>query len=661
MHTYASFYRGEVPPLEAVARNLVQWGLAECAVTSEGEAFWNRDEMEAVRAGRSDCRARDLGRQSLSLEPTTDRRLSRVDWPRNVKGFPAQSLYEWVALQHHENLLFDDSPLPPPNVWARIAPCTFGVTGRRHYALVVYPELKIFETGVVLVHLRMFSPSRPVFTSEFVGHYLNASLRGFDWLTVPPGLTAWAPLALSEKRDAGPLARAMTARRQFVHQREVASRTSLGDHGDFSHLEVELDPVSQQERLEVVSAGFEKRISVETRAALRRAAEKQGIRLSDDLEPVGSVVLERDPRESISEHGANEPPTLEELVDSFDWTQFERELDIHAEASGKRIAREIAGEILQKDGSRQYTFLELSLTLMSVAGLVAASRRTGPRRGLKLALLGPGACNERGDFWSSRPHSILIRYGSQSASASKNVATHYRDLAAILARIELPKGSSHDGFPLPPTTRPFDDFSAHVAQSGSIWVHGRDSLRSFACGAFDANREGLTREHQARIEVLEYGYTLQRRIAELALVDELSGKPGELLRAQRDLADFDLAVVDTGRFSEIREQLKEGWKRYGIADLRRGVLGALEVREKTARYRQERGQNRWASFLAILFGLLAVPGIRDAVVAPLWSVLELWLPPDDNVQRLYLLLISFLLVATVLLFAGRRLGRRNED
>jgi hypothetical protein len=167
-------------------------------------------------------------------------------------------------------------------------------------------------------------------------------------------------------------------------------------------------------------------------------------------------------------------------------------------------------------------------------------------------------------------------------------------------------------------------------------------------------------EHQAKVELLEYGYMLHRRIADRVTDNSLSADrvAPALLAAQRDLADFEWALQDTGRYGEVREQLEAGLTAYGVPKLRERVAGVLRVRQEAALYYGGLAAGRWAAFLGLVAGVLAVPPLADAIVRPAWQLLGLPRPAGPDSFALLVSVVALGLV-TVLLVAGYAITRRS--
>jgi hypothetical protein len=168
----------------------------------------------------------------------------------------------------------------------------------------------------------------------------------------------------------------------------------------------------------------------------------------------------------------------------------------------------------------------------------------------------------------------------------------------------------------------------------------------------------LVHDNQAKVELLEYGYALHRRIADRALAS-LSTEGdvlGELLIAQRDLADFEWALQDTGSFGEIRDLLEHGWSQYGLPRLRQRITDALRVQQELASHRSSVVITRWTTFIALVAGFVAVPPLVDVVFRPMWELLTFPRPISENAFTLLLSAVA-LAVVSIVLVAGYHWAR----
>lgn len=688
-HTYTSAYVATLPDLEIVARNLVKWGVADCAVTSDGSAFWynvpgapivgaeDNQVQEAASASHSSKRADEravIGSGTVVLEPTHNKEMARIHFPIGMSNWILEIIGSWAQTRLAELRLFGESRLPPPYVWAQLGACSFVANDARRYQYVVYPVIKIFETGVVLVQFRMISPERPVHVDEYIRHYLNASLRPFRWVSVPPGIAAWAPMAVPSENMFKAWRLPWTAFSQWFHQRQIRRRVFTFVSGEFSFEQATMVGNADQQLLDTVTSEAQPEIERIVREATIAAAAAQGIHINEEFEVagvdravqaelfkeagVGGEMAAAAVPDRVGGKGEGEPPDAStqaaelEISDNsppesfaVDWERFEQEALRASETGARRAGRILTKRALASSGPGSETFSSLAVTIMKVASHVVGSSGSGPRRGIRLALLGPGKLNDIIDHWAGRPHSHVFRFRHQSPSARENERRYRDDFASILSRVPLPSPPP-PAFNLPESSRPFDDFGAYIGSSGSLWVHAYGGDRRRGGAPAERIQQIRVHDHQAKVELLEYGYALHRLIADRALnqgvADERSVE--RLLDSQVVLAEFEWAVQDTGSFGEIRDMLEHGWNRYGVPKIRKRVEQILELRQELASQKRHASNAKWTSFIALAAGILAVPPFVDVLLRPMWTLLS-W--PRPATDAAFTLLLTGVALGTV--------------
>jgi hypothetical protein len=146
------------------------------------------------------------------------------------------------------------------------------------------------------------------------------------------------------------------------------------------------------------------------------------------------------------------------------------------------------------------------------------------------------------------------------------------------------------------------------------------------------------------MELLEYGYMLHRSLFERAVGHSRSE---DVLNARRELTMLMHGISEVGHFLEIRDLLQRGWESMGIEDLQQRISESLAIRESETALGETRTTERMGRVLAILFGLVAVPPIAEDIIKPTWDYLELWQPNNPFLSKLFLVLIAFVLIASL--------------
>ncbi len=283
-----------------------------------------------------------------------------------------------------------------------------------------------------------------------------------------------------------------------------------------------------------------------------------------------------------------------------------------------------------------------------------------PRFGIGFLLRGQRSTPELGDFWSGRPHVHLIRFEGQCDTATENELRHGEAFGGILLRV-LGPDSAVLRRSLPKDARLFEDYNAYVTSAASLWVWSKRGLaRQPIWGG--PNRGHLIYEHQALVELLEYGYMLHRGVLERA---SSYGNTDEVMSARRALLRLKLQMSEASHFGEIRDLLDHGWGELRLPELRAQIQEALNLRETETRELEARSTTRVGQALTVLFGLVAVPALAEQVVQPLWELLGVQRPIDPAVFKTIANLLSLfgvgLIVAVLVRWLGARRPKRPED
>lgn len=231
-HTFASYFVRPIGDLEKVAKNLIQSGLLRCAFVDNGNYFWLHNDK--VFAGHAEI---TLG---------TNRQEAQINFSPDVPSdFEREMLlnscyFRFVELQNFARA----KNLPPKYIRGHLGECLLFSEGKTYN---VYPSIKLFETGIILIEMRFLSPDEDLKLDNFIGEYVNLYRTSFDNALVPPGLriTAQHAFALSEK----PNSRLLLKIASYFLDREIENiiqKNSFTDRGgDFEFQYVPLWDVDE--------------------------------------------------------------------------------------------------------------------------------------------------------------------------------------------------------------------------------------------------------------------------------------------------------------------------------------------------------------------------------------------------------------------------------
>lgn len=246
-HTYGTYF---VTPftggLEGVAARLVANRLAVAAITSSGQVF--------ALDGESVTQA------ALTMNASPDNMEARFLCPLlDLGGYTAEAIYQssWMAfaeMRVTSSLLQEHAPY----VRAFMNPVYLS---NDEVGVLLYPQVKLYENGIVLLQLRLFSPAQGSSVGSLVKDYVNLAWMTIERIDVPPFLLSHFDAALIrtsyprwwQKRRAKRLATEQSA----AH----ISRGEMRNQGDFDFPMVNV-PVDAYEMYDVAKFDFVRELFV---------------------------------------------------------------------------------------------------------------------------------------------------------------------------------------------------------------------------------------------------------------------------------------------------------------------------------------------------------------------------------------------------------------
>jgi hypothetical protein len=537
-HTYATYLSVSKVNLDLLGRQLVQSGVALCAMLRDGRTYWSFGST--IGSGTTLVQLDAYGNHaSLSLKRDPGSEVS-------LDGFVAEAWRQAGHFRFNEKRVFgEDRALPPAYVRAFLGQCNLISEADPKSTIRLYPVLIIYESGVLMLELRTIAPDSPTRLSDFISGAVNLFQHPFDRIEVPPGLVKLATRAYYHSYRVWTLPyRAALLWLERGHDRAVRQLTRSQKEGDFAF------------NLAPLSGG--------------------------------------------------------------------------------------------KEAGRREKLSTFALTLFNTIAFVLGS----PRSGLGFLLLGQRHAPELG-FWTGRPHMYLTRFEGQCHTASENERRYGDAFGSILGRVINPYTEPRQY--LPKDMRSFDDYNAYITSTASLWVWSNSGIQSQQEWA-DPNRGHLIYEHQAVMELMEYGYMLHRSLLErtegYAKADEVFGARRALLRLRQDMSE-------ASHFGEIRDLLDYGWGELKLPELRDRIQEGLSLRESETRVSEARLSARVGRTLTVLFGLAAVPNVAQRVVEPLWERFGIPRPINEAAFQTIANVVSFVGMSLIVAVLLKRLGFRH--
>jgi hypothetical protein len=266
------------------------------------------------------------------------------------------------------------------------------------------------------------------------------------------------------------------------------------------------------------------------------------------------------------------------------------------------------------------SFRDIAMSIFHTCAYLSS----GPRRGLAFLLLGPKPAPDLGAFWSGRPHVHLIRFKAQKKTSQLNNRMNANAFYSILARTPSLARA------LPQDLRYFEDYSAFITSSASLWAWSQDGVRAQQHHS-DPNRANFIYERQLVMELLEYGYMLHRGFYHR--VESLQAT-SQVMNLRRLILQLRLHMREVSHSGEIRDLLEEGWKQLGLPALVIEIDAGLALREAEIRSADSARATRVGWAIATVFGIVAVPALADQVVAPAWHLAKLKVYSSVDLMKL---------------------------
>lgn len=173
-YTYATYFINPIENLDVAAKNLVYSGLLDCAFISDGR--FHCLENSVLISGNVDLTL-DSNRESLTFK-------IKPSVPHD--NYSREALFQSIYFRFAELKQYSESGyFLPKYLRGHLGECQLIYN---NHAYLVYPIIKLFETGVLLVELRVSSPEENIEVGEFVEKFINLYKRNFNDVLVPPAL-----------------------------------------------------------------------------------------------------------------------------------------------------------------------------------------------------------------------------------------------------------------------------------------------------------------------------------------------------------------------------------------------------------------------------------------------------------------------------------------
>ncbi len=216
-HTYAAHLTSPPIDLEGAANVLVSSGFARCALLPD---------LSVVGLSEGELKKEGVNVAGDNLTATT-----KIEYPPWLDDYSRETVVTAALMRTRMRLLFGaELGFPAPHLTAAIGECRLQCGETTAH---LYPMLKLFEDGVVLLSFRIVDPAEPIHHDHFVDHHLTLRLRTFDRTAVPPGVAKVVADAENLPGIRGVRRRNRQWGKSQVHHSYVEENTQNVRSGDF--------------------------------------------------------------------------------------------------------------------------------------------------------------------------------------------------------------------------------------------------------------------------------------------------------------------------------------------------------------------------------------------------------------------------------------------
>jgi len=540
-HCYSTYLLSPIADLRKAADGLVRSGLCELAFLTDGSVCW-REENVTVH-------------DRLSIKRTPYEARANVKFPTSLKSFALECAYQAAWMDVEETHVFSD-PLAnlPTYLRAYLTRCKLTYKDRE---VNLYPQIKLYGTGVLLVEFRVLSGDFPYDIDRFIDEQINLFKHAASAVSIPPSLL-----------------------------QQYARASWLGNRG-----------------------------------TLRSRSATLSLLKALDTWISSHTILE--------ENGEFIFPTI-----SLDDIGFEELQDVEASSTNLRFLAQMI----------QYAVAQVLFPA---------------RKGLPYIIAGPDNNGfPMGGFWSGRPSVYIISFVDQPTRSTEIVSEFKNALSSVMLRTVAEPSTTKLEKTLPDDLRAFEDYSVFINKALTLWVCAGTAFSQRNNELNDPNHGQFIYDKHVQSEFVEYLYMSHR------LLEERSLQPQRAIEAvvgeQQQIALLERTLTDASPFGEILDLVRYADACLGLDRLRLQIRENLRLKTFVLEERRDLNARRFGWLLSVLLGIAGLPSIANSVVIPLLNVLGLSLPGTPQLQTLYAVGMSaVILVVPIWLVWRLTAGRRS--
>ncbi|HEY9623643.1 MAG TPA: hypothetical protein V6C78_25015 [Crinalium sp.] len=242
-YTFSTYLKAHINNLETVAKLLVESEIADCCVITSGETFCRTDN--GIVSGKTVLElSGDLKKVSAEFKANSVEVADFTQYARETWLIGVQFLYG------EARQISQGRELPTPHLRAFLQPIR--LVKKEERITILYPVIVLYQSGVLLIELRMISPDNSVEISDFIRNYVNIQQYDYDFAIVPTAISVLAPEAYqyysSPKINIFQRLDLLKKKKQKETLRTLSRKVESGD------FEFEVAPLFGTERKETITS-----------------------------------------------------------------------------------------------------------------------------------------------------------------------------------------------------------------------------------------------------------------------------------------------------------------------------------------------------------------------------------------------------------------------
>lgn len=185
-HSYTTYFIENITNLEYIAEKLIKNKLCTSVYHSSGYIWWDDNPK--------------IGQSILPDYPTLGQIRKSILEIKNLDGYAQEGIYEAAWMRRSEIKLLSEKYLETfAYIRGYIGACYLIQGGR---TVIVYPQIKIYNNGVVTISFRVISPKRDYPLDVFVKNDVNFPLLDVQNIEAPPELVKIYNRSIYSQADA---------------------------------------------------------------------------------------------------------------------------------------------------------------------------------------------------------------------------------------------------------------------------------------------------------------------------------------------------------------------------------------------------------------------------------------------------------------------------